>query len=87
MFDMSKNINVYVCKPSSGINKALAGVFLQFEIMDPGTLEGTGKSHTVAMTTMDAMWLLKHLQYMQERFGLPIPDDGPIVDVTPDREN
>jgi hypothetical protein len=50
-------------------------------------LEGTGKSHTVAMTTMDAMWLLKHLQYMQERFGLPVPDDGPIVDVTPDRKN
>jgi hypothetical protein len=87
MMDMSENIDIYVCKPESGISKSLQAIFLQFEVMDPGTLEGTGKSHTVAMTTMDAMWLLKHLQYMQERFGLPVPDDGPIVDVTPDRKN
>jgi hypothetical protein len=86
MLDMSQNIDVYVCKPSSGITKSLAAVFLQFETMDPGTLEGTDKSHTVAMTTTDAMWLLKHLQYLQKRFDLPIPD-GPIVDETPNRKN
>jgi hypothetical protein len=60
---------------------------VQFELMDKHTLEGIGKPHTVAMTTTDAMWLLKHLQYMQKRFDLLVPDDGPIVDVTPTRRN
>src|SRR5437588_9904610 len=82
VLDMSKNIDVYVCKPESGITKSLAAVFLQFEVMDPGTLEGSGKSHALGMTTTDAMWLLKHLQYMQKRFDLPLPD-GPIADMTP----
>jgi hypothetical protein len=70
MFDMSKNIDVYVCMPDAGINKALSGVFIQFEIMDPGKMEGTGKPHTVAMTTSDAMWLLRHLENLQQRFSL-----------------
>jgi hypothetical protein len=87
MLDMSENIDVYVCKPSSGITKSLRAVFLQFKTMDPGTLEGTGKPHTVAMSTTDAMWLLKHLQYIQHRFDLPVPDDGPIVDLTPGQKN
>lgn len=86
MLDMSKTIDVYVCKPESGINRALDGVFLQFELADKRTMAGTGKPHTVAMTTSDAMWLLKHLQYMQERFGLSVPE-GPIVDATPGRQN
>lgn len=54
-----------------------------FEEMDSGSLAGSGKSHTVAMTTEDAMWLLKHLQYMQQRFDLKIPDDAPVEDLTP----
>jgi len=87
MLDMSRNIDVYVCKPESGITKSLAAVFLQFEVMDTDTLEGIGKSHALAMTTTDAMWLLKHLQYIQKRFDLPIPDDGPIVDMTPTARN
>ena len=50
-------------------------------VMNVG-LEGSGTLHTLAMTTADAMWLLKNLQYMQARFDLPIPD-GPVVDATP----
>jgi hypothetical protein len=87
MLDMSENIDVFVCKPESGITKSLNSVFLQFEVMDKHTLEGIGKPHIVAMTTLDAMWLLKHLQYMQKRFDLLIPDHGPIVDATPSKSN
>ena len=82
MIDMSKNIDVHVCAPDSGITKSLRAVFIQFHVMDPGTMEATGKLHTVAMTTSDAMWLLKHLQYIQHRFDIPLPD-GPIEDLTP----
>jgi hypothetical protein len=87
MLDMSKNIDVYVCKPESGITKSLRAVFLQFETMDTDTLEGTGKPFALAMTTADAMLLLKYLQYMQKRFDLSIPDNRPIVDMTPKRKN
>lgn len=86
MLDMSKRVNVYVCKPDSGITRSLRAVFLQFELMDSGTLEGTGEPFAVAMTTEDAMRLLKHLQYMQRRFDLSIPE-GPIEDATPGKMN
>jgi hypothetical protein len=81
MIDMSKNIDVYVCAPNAGINKELSGVFIQFEVMDRDKMEGAGKPHTVAMTTSDAMWLLRHLQNLQERFSLP-KAEGEITQVT-----
>jgi len=84
VLDMSANIEVYVCRPDSGITKSLDAVFVQFEVMDKRTLEGTGKPHVLAMTTEDAMSLLKNLQYMQGRFDLPMPL-GPITDETPDK--
>jgi hypothetical protein len=86
MLDMSENIDVYVCRPDSSITKSLRVVSLLFEKMDTGTLEGTGEPFALAMTTEDAMWLLKHLQYMQKRFDLPIPP-GQIEDHTPGRAN
>jgi hypothetical protein len=82
MIDMSKNVDVYVCAPDSGISRSLESVFIQFQVMDPGTMTATGKLHTVGMTTLDAMWLLKHLEYIQNRFDIPKPD-GPIEDTTP----
>jgi hypothetical protein len=86
VLDMSEKIDVYVCKPESAITKSLRAVTLLFERMDSGTLEGTGESFALAMTTEDAMWLLKNLQYMQQRFDLPIPE-GSIQDMTPGRAN
>jgi hypothetical protein len=82
MRDWNMITDVHVCKPNSGITASLKAVFVQFEVMDKDTLEGSGTLHTLAMTTADAMWLLKNLQYMQARFDLPIPD-GPVVDATP----
>ena len=83
--DMSKNIDVYVHTPSTGMNTDATAVILTFGTMTRNQAD-IGKSHTVAMTTEDAMWLLKHLQYIRERFDLPLPSDGPIVDVTPTSE-
>jgi hypothetical protein len=59
---MNETVDVYVCNPDVGINKVLEAVFIQFEVMDVATQEGTGKSHTVAMPMPDAMWLLRHLE-------------------------
>jgi hypothetical protein len=78
MVDMSKNIHLYVCHPDVGITKSLEVVFVQFELMDKGTLEGTGRPHAVAMTTEDAMQLLRNLQHLQTRFDLTPAEDGPI---------
>jgi hypothetical protein len=58
---MNQNVDVYVCRPDVGINKDLTDVFVMFEVMDPSTMVGTGKSHTVAMTTSDPMQLLRTL--------------------------
>jgi hypothetical protein len=82
MMDMSKNIDVYVHSPSTGINTDKSAIFLHFHTMTRNQVD-TGKPHTLAMTTEDAMWLLKHLQHMRERFDLPLPSNEPIVDVTP----
>jgi hypothetical protein len=80
MVDMSKNIDVYVCNPNAGINQSLEGVFLQFEVMDPISQEGTGKPHTVLMTMPDAMWVLRLLENIQQKFSLPKPTgDIPMV--------
>ncbi len=73
MIDMSKNIDVYVAAPDVAITSATSGIAIQFEVIDPHTMQGTGKPHTVAMTTTDAMWLLRHLENLQQRFSLPKP--------------
>jgi hypothetical protein len=73
MVDMSKNIDVFACKPSVGINKTLEGVMFQFEVMDPVSRQGSGKSHTVLVSTQDAMWVLRLLEHIQQRYSLPKP--------------
>ena len=78
MLNMNEKIDMHVCRPDIGINKSLDAVFVQFEQLDKGTLEGTGKSHTVAMTTDDAMQLLRNPDYLRRRFGLVLPPDDPI---------
>ncbi len=87
MLDMSDKIDVYVCNPESGITKSLRYVCVQFERLDEQTKERTGTPCTLGMTTDDAMRLLRHLQHLKDRFDLSIPDDGPIVDVTPTKPN
>jgi hypothetical protein len=52
---MNENVDILVCHPDVGINKTFEAVFIQFEVMNPDTQEGTGKSHTVMMTIPDAM--------------------------------
>jgi hypothetical protein len=76
---MNENIDVYVCKPDVGINKQLEAVFIQFEVMDRETQEGTGKSHTVAMPMPDAMQLLRTLAHIQRRFSLPEGAGDPVM--------
>jgi hypothetical protein len=68
---MRQNVDLYVCKPEVGINQQLEAVFIQFEVMNGETQEGTGKSHTVLMSVSDAMQLLQTLQHIQKRFSLP----------------
>jgi len=77
MIDMRRNIDVFVCTPDVGISANLSSVFIAFEQMDPKTLKGKETAHVVAMTTSDAMQLLRGLQYMQTRFDLPNADEDP----------
>jgi hypothetical protein len=80
---MDGNIDLFVCNPNLGINRELSGVFIQFEVADPNTMAGTGKTHTLAMRTSDAMLLLRHLENVQQRFNLHKPDvDGTMVDLS-----
>jgi hypothetical protein len=87
MLDMTGKIDVYVRNPGCGITKSLRHAFVQFERLDDQTKEPTGTTSTLGMTTEDAMRLLRHLQHLKDRFGLSIPDDGPIVDATPTKPN
>jgi hypothetical protein len=73
MASMNENVDVCVCHPDVGINTSLEAVFIQFEVMDRDTQEGTGKSHTVLMPMPDAMWLLRHLENIQQKYSLPKP--------------
>ena len=84
---MNENVDVYVINPDVGINKSLEGVYIQFELMNPETLEGTGKSHTVLMPTPDAMQLLRNLSHIQKRFSLPEAVDDPAAVEPPQKEN
>jgi hypothetical protein len=68
---MRRNVDLYVCEPEVGINQQLETVFIQFQVMNGETQQGTGKSHTVLMPVPDAMQLLQTLQHIQKRFSLP----------------
>ena len=68
---MHRNVDVYVCEPEVGINPNREAIFIQFQLMDVETQEGSGKSHTVMMPVSDAMQLLQTLLHNQERFSLP----------------
>lgn len=86
--DMSKNVEVWVCRPDVAITTKLNIVMFQFEVMDAETLEGTGKSHGLAMETEDAMQLLRSLQFLQKRFDLPEAAGDPTeVVVSPKGKN
>jgi hypothetical protein len=68
---MDPKVDAYVCEPEVGINLRRGAVFIQFQVLDRETQEGTGKSHTVLMPVPDAMQLLQTLQHIQKRFSLP----------------
>jgi hypothetical protein len=72
---MDRNVDVYVCEPEVGINRRREAVCIEFEVMNPATQEGSGRSHTVLMPVQDAMQLLRTLQHIQKKFALP---DGAI---------
>jgi hypothetical protein len=76
---VNENVDVYVCEPEVGINRQREAVFIQFNVMDPKTREGTRRSHTVLMSTPDAMQLLRTLLYVQKRFSLPEGKDEPMM--------
>ena len=84
---MYKNVDVHVCEPEVGINQQLEAVFIQFNVMDRETQQGTGRSHTVLMSTPDAMQLLRTLQYVQKRFSLPEGKDEPSMIEIPQKKN
>ena len=76
---MNEDIDVFVCEPEVGISKQLDAIFIQFEGVDRKTQKGTGRSHTVLMSTQDAMQLLRTLLYIQEKFSLPEGKDEPAM--------
>ena len=79
---MRQNFDFWVCRPEVGINQQRDMMFLQFELMNCETLEGTGEAHSVMMTVPDAMRLLQTLQYVQRRFSLPeISDDLSMIEI------
>ena len=84
---MYENVDVYVCEPEVGINPQLEAVFVQFNLMDRETQKGTGRSHTVLMSTPDAMQLLRTLLYVQKRFSLPEGEDEPKMIEIPQKKN
>lgn len=84
---MRQNVDLYVCEPEVGINRQLESVFIQFEVMNGETGEGTGKSHTILMPVEDAMQLLQTLSHIQKRFSLPEERSGLAVIEVPQRNN
>jgi hypothetical protein len=79
MRDLDKPVDAYVCQPKAHVSQTLRTVFVEFEHMDIHTMEGTGKSLVLGLTTSDAMWLLKVLQKMRDHHGLPTPE-GQVVE-------
>jgi hypothetical protein len=84
---VTDNVDVYVCEPEVGINRQKEAVFIQFNVMDRETQEGTGRSHTVLMSTADAMRLLQTLLYVQKKFSLPEDKDEPAMIEIPQKKN
>jgi hypothetical protein len=69
--EMAAKADICVCKPQVMLNNPKTAVMLHFEVMNPDTFQGTGKHHTLAMTTLDAMRLLKILDSIQKQYDLP----------------
>jgi hypothetical protein len=84
---MRQNVDLYVCEPEVGIDRQLETIFIQFEVMDSKTQEGTGKSHTVLMPVPDAMQLLQTLSHIQKRFSLPDVANDPAMIEIPQKNN
>jgi hypothetical protein len=84
---VNENVDVYVCGPEVGINGRLDAIFIQFEVVDRKTQEGTARSHTVLMPIPDAMQLLRTLLYVQKRFSLPEGKDEPMMIEIPQKKN
>lgn len=84
---MHQNVDVYVCEPEVGINQRLEAVFIQFQVLDSETEQGTGKSHTVLMPMPDAMQLLQTLQHIQKKFSLPKEGDDLAMIEIPQKNN
>ena len=82
-----QNVDVYVCEPEVGINPRREAVFIQFEVMNGETQEGTGKSHTVLMPVPDAMQLLQTLLHIQKRFCLPEEASSLAIIEIPENKN
>jgi hypothetical protein len=82
-----ENADAYVCEPEVGINQQLDAIFIQFDVMDGETQQGTGRSHTVMMSAPDAMQLLQTLLYVQKRFSLPGGKDEPSMIEIPQKKN
>jgi hypothetical protein len=84
---VNESVDVYVCEPEVGIYPEMEAIFIQFEVMDPETQEGTGRSHTVLMSTPDAMQLLRTLRHIRKRFSLPEGKVEPKMVEIPQKKN
>lgn len=86
---VNQNVNVSVINPGVGINRSNEAIYIQFELMDELTQEGTGKTHTVLMPTPEAMMLLRLLERVRQTFALDLPpgDLPPMAVLSEDRKN
>ena len=65
---MAQRPDMVVCNPNASSNRGKA-VFFYFEIVNPATLESTGKPHNIAMPHADAKRLLGILEAMSKQYG------------------
>ena len=65
---MAQRPDMVVCNPNASSDRGKA-VFFHFEIVNPATLESTGKAHNIAMPHADAKRLLGILEEMSKQYG------------------
>ena len=65
--------DVYVLKPNATISPDLGVISVWAETVTAEHPKGTGKDFRLAMSTLDAMCLMKILQAMQQAYNLPNP--------------
>jgi hypothetical protein len=75
MRDLDKKVDAYVCRPMVSITTTRKTIFVEFERLDTDTMEGSGMSLELGLSTEEAMRLMKTLEHMQERYDLPVPED------------